>query len=85
MAEVYPIPSAPTTCTGIPTIVTRTWRFGQVDAASEKRSPRGRCTAWCVQCGELLEVQEEGTGAVIFSGFPHRARTLVPEERRDGR
>lgn len=72
-SNAYPIPSSPTTCTRMPSIVKRHWRFGEIDPASEGRNPRGRITAWCVQCGELLEVQEEGTGTVIFSGFPHRA------------
>lgn len=70
----YPVPSAPKTCAPgqNPSVQRRHWRFGQVDPASERRHEgRGRITAWCVACGELLEVQEEGTGRVLFSGFPH--------------
>ncbi len=72
----YPIASGPTTCSWQPVIQRRHWRFSRVDPAtdSDKGHPRGRKTAWCIGCGRLLEVQEEGTGRVLWSGFPHRVQ-----------
>jgi hypothetical protein len=73
--SAYPIPSAPTTCDPeqSPMIQRRTWRFGEVDPATDvrPRGSRGRITSWCAACGQLLEVQEEHTGAALYSGFPH--------------
>src|SRR6516225_6150860 len=81
LATRYPLPSEPTLCSPgqTPHIVRRHWRFGQVDPATDAwpRRSRGRITAWCMACGELLEVQEEGTGRVLSSGLPHGRR---PEE-----
>ena len=57
-----------TVCTNWPPyLIHRHWRFGRRNAERG-----GRETAWCVSCGMLLEVQEEGTGRVIWDAFPHR-------------
>jgi hypothetical protein len=58
----------------MPVIVGRHWRFGPKDSARAK----ARQTAWCVACGTILEIQEEGTGKVLYSAFPHTVPAAAP-------
>jgi hypothetical protein len=70
--QAYPLPSGPTDCTWQPVIVRKHWRFGPKDPKlTGPTHPKARQTAWCVGCETLLEVQAEGTGEVLYSGFPH--------------